>query len=89
MDSSAALFHSHHLAGLLPSISPLPLGERNSQSGWTTSHIDSHMMGDHEDEIPKISSPPQEVGEEDPTPVYDPSPDIPSHSSYDTSFTSC
>ena len=44
-------------------------------------------MGDHEDEIPEMSSPPQEVGEEDPTPVYDPSPNIPSHSDYDPSFT--
>ena len=33
-----------------------------------------------------MSSPPQEVGEEDPTPVYDPSPEIPSHSGYDPSF---
>ena len=32
-------------------------------------------------------SPPPEVGEEDPTPIYDPSPDIPSHSGYDPSFT--
>ena len=44
-------------------------------------------MGYHEDDIPKISSPPQEVGEEVPTPVYDPSLDIPSHSGYDPSFT--
>ena len=44
-------------------------------------------MGDHEDEILEMSSPPQEVGEEDPTPVYDPSPEIPSHTSYDPSFT--
>ena len=42
-------------------------------------------MGDHEDEIPELSSPPHEVGEEDPTPVYDPSPDIPTHSRYDPS----
>ena len=42
-------------------------------------------MGDHEDEIPKFSYPPHEVGEEDPTPVYDPSPDIPTHSRYDPS----
>ena len=55
--------HSRHLAGLPPSISPPPLGERNKQSRQTTSHIDSHMMGDHEDEIPELSSPPQEVGE--------------------------
>ena len=41
------------------------------------------MMGDHEDEIPELSSPPHEVGEEYPTPVYDPSPDIPKHSRYD------
>ena len=87
MDSSSALHHSHHLAGLPPSTSPLPLGERNRLFGCTTYHIDSHTMGDHEDEIPEISSPPQEVGEEDPTPVYDPSPDIPSHSGYDPSFT--
>ena len=48
---------------------PPPLGERNRKSRWTTSHIDSHTMGDHEDEIPELSSPPQEVGEEDPTPL--------------------
>ena len=60
---------------------------RSKQSGRTTSHFDSHTMGDHEDEIPEISSPPQEVGEEDPIPVYDPSLDIPSHSGYDLSFT--
>ena len=44
-------------------------------------------MEDHEDETPEMSSPPHEVGEEDPTPIYDPSPEIPSHSSYDPSFT--
>ena len=44
-------------------------------------------MGDHEDEIPEMYSPPQEVGDVDSTPVYDPSPDIPSHCSYDPSFT--
>ena len=44
-------------------------------------------MGDHENEIPKLSSPPHEVGEEDPTTVYDPSLDIPTHSGYDPSFT--
>ena len=43
-------------------------------------------MGDHEDEIPEISSPPHEVAEEDPTPVYDPSPEIPSQYGYDPSF---
>ena len=45
-------------------------------------------MGDHEDEILEMSSPPHEVGEEDPTLVYDPSLKIPSQSSYDPSFTS-
>ena len=70
--------HSHRLAGLPPSTSPPPLGERNRLSGCNTSHIDSHMVGYHEDEVPEMSSPPQEVGEEDPTPVYDPSPEIPS-----------
>ena len=43
------------------------------------------MMGDHDDEIPELFSPPQEVGEEDPTPTCDPSPDIPTHSGHDPS----
>ena len=76
------------LAGLLPSTFPPPLGERNRRSKWNTSHIDSHMMGDHEDEIPEMSSPPHEVGDVDSTPIYDPSPYMPSHSGYDPSFTS-
>ena len=77
MDSGAALRRSRLLAGLPPSTSPPPLGERNRQSGRTTSHTDSHTMGDHEDEIPEMSSPPLEVGDVDSTPVYDPS-----HSGY-------
>ena len=44
-------------------------------------------MGDHEDEILEMSSPHHEVGEEDPTPIYDPSPKIPSQYGYDPSFT--
>ena len=44
-------------------------------------------MGDHEDEFPEMSSPPHEVGDVDSTHVYDASPEIPSHSSYDPSFT--
>ena len=88
MDSGVALRRSCRLAGIPHSTSPLPLGERNRLSGWTTSHIDSHTMGDHENEIPKLYSPPHEVGEEDPIPIYDPSPDIPSHSGDDPSFTS-
>ena len=87
MDSGETLCHSRHLVGLSPSTSPPPLGERNRQSGRTTSHIDSHTMGDYEDEIPEMSSPPQEVGDVDSTPIYDPSPKIPSHSGYDPSFT--
>ena len=77
MDSGAAPRRYHRLVGLSPSTSPPPLGERNRQSKRTTSHIDSHTMGDHEDEIPELSSLPHEVGEEDPTIMYDPSPDIP------------
>ena len=73
MDSGTTPLHSHPLARISPSISPPPLGERDRQSGWTTSHFDSHTMGDHEDEIPEISSPPHEVREEDPTITYDPS----------------
>ena len=74
MDLGAAPRRSRHLAGLPPSTSPPPLGERNRHSRQTTSHIDSHTMGDHEDEITKLS-----------TTVYDPSPDIPTHSRYDPS----
>ena len=85
MDSGVALRRSRCLAGLSPSTYPPPLGERNKQSRWTTSHIDSHTMGDHEDEIIELSSAPQEVGEEDSIPLYDPSPDIPTHSRYDPS----
>ena len=44
-------------------------------------------MGDHEDEILEMSSPPHEVGEEDPTSTYDPPHEKPSRSSYDPSFT--
>ena len=48
---------SHRLAGLSPYTSPPPLGGRNRRSRQTTSHIDSHTMGDHEDGIPELSSP--------------------------------
>ena len=43
-------------------------------------------MGDHEDEIPEMSSPPHEVREEDPTITYDASHEQPSWSGYDPSF---
>ena len=45
------------------------------------------MMGDHEDEIPELTSPPHEVREKDHIPTYDPSPNIPTHYGYDPSFT--
>ena len=90
MDSGAAPHRSRQLVGLLPSTSPPPLGERNKRFRWTTSHIDSHMMGDHIEGIPEPPSPIQvEYGEgilEPPspiqvedgefTPTYDPSTDL-------------
>ena len=56
MDSGAAPRRSCHLAGILSSTSPPPLGERSRWSRRTTSHIDSHTMGDHEDEILELPS---------------------------------
>ena len=47
MESGAVSRRSHRLAGLPPSTSTPPLGERDRQSRQTTSHIDSHTMGDH------------------------------------------
>ena len=76
MDSSAAPCLSLHLTRLPPSISPPPLGERNKRSRWTTSHIVSHTMGDHEDGILELSSPLQ-VDDGEFTPTYDPSPNMP------------
>ena len=73
-----ALHHSRHLERLPPFTSPPPLGERNIEYGWTTSHIDSHTMGDCEDEIPEMSSPPHEVRKGDPTNTYDPPHENPS-----------
>ena len=78
MGLGVTLCHSCFLAGLPPSTSPPPLGERNRQSGRTTSHFDSHTMGDHEDEIPEMSSPHHEVGEKDPIITYDASHEQPS-----------
>ena len=85
MDSGAAHSHYFHLVGLLPSTYPPPLGEGSRWSRQTTSHIDSHTMGDHEDEISELPSSLHEVEEEYPTPTYDPSPDIPTYSGYDPS----
>ena len=75
MDSGAAPRHSLRLAELSPSTSPPPLGTRNRQSRWTTSHIDSHTMGDHMEGIPKPPSP-IHVEDGDFTTNYDPSPDL-------------
>ena len=53
--------HSHCLAGLIPSMSPPPLGERSGNSRWTYSHVDSHTMGDHEPEIQEIPDLPPHI----------------------------
>ena len=74
MDSSVVLLYSPHLEGIPPSMYSPPLAEKNRQFRKTTSHFDSHTMGDHEDEIPEMFSLSHEVGEEDPAHVYDPSP---------------
>ena len=89
MDLGTVLRRYRHLAGLPPSTSPPPLGERRRWSRWTHTHIDSHMTGDHKDKILEMSSPPHEVGDADSTPVYDPSPEITSQSGYDPSFIGC
>ena len=39
------------------------------------SHIDSHTMGDHSEDIPK-PPPPIRVNDGEFTPTYDPSPDL-------------
>ena len=75
MDLATTPCRSLHLVGLLPSKYPPPLGERNRQSRWTTSYIDSHTMGDHIEGIPKPPSPIQ-VEDGEFTPNYDPSPDL-------------
>ena len=61
---------SHHLAGLLPSTSPPPLGERTRQSMRTNSHFDSQTMGDHEIEILEIPDLPCHVWEDEPPSTY-------------------
>ena len=75
MDSSVIPYHSCRLAGLLPSTSPPPLGERDRQSRRTTSHIETHTMGDHKEGIPEPPSPIR-VDDGEFTPSYDPSPDL-------------
>ena len=76
MDSGTVPHRSRRLAGLPPSTSPSPLGERSRQSRRTTSHIDSHTMGDREDGIPELCSP-LRVDDGEFTPTYDPSHDMP------------
>ena len=71
-------YHSLCLEGLPHSMSPPPLGERTRQSEWTTSHFESHTMGDHEDEIPEMSSLPHEVRGGYPISTYDASHEQPS-----------
>ena len=100
VDSGADPHHSHCLVGISPSTSPPPLGERNRRSKWTTSHIDSHTMGDHGDDTPKLPSPLRDVEDKEFNPTFDPSPDMavhsgfdpshdrPTHCGYDPSFTS-
>ena len=75
MDLGAAPRHSRHLAGLPPSTYPPPLGERHRQSRRTTSHIDSHTMGDSSKGITE-PPPPIRVDDGEFTPTYDPSPDL-------------
>ena len=75
MDSSAVPCRSRRLAGLPPSTSPPPLGERPRQSRRTISHIDSHTMGDHLEDIPE-PPPPIRVDDGEFTPTYDPSPNL-------------
>ena len=75
MDSSVVPRHSRRLAGLPPSTSPPPLGERPRQSKRTMSHIDSHTMGDRLEDIPE-PPPPIRVDDGEFTPTYDPSPDL-------------
>ena len=75
MDSGATPRRSCHLAGLPPSTSPPPLGERPRQSRRTMSHIDSQTMGDRLEDIPE-PPPPIRVDNGEFTPTYDPSPDL-------------
>ena len=71
MDSSVVPHYSRRLAGLPPSTSPPPLGERPRQSRQTMSHTDSHTMEDHSETIPE-PPPPIRIDDGELTPTYDP-----------------
>ena len=75
MDSSAVPCRSRRLAGISPSTSPPPLGERPRLSRRTMSHTDSHTMEDHSETIPE-PPPLLCVNDGEFTPTYDPSPDL-------------
>ena len=76
MDSGAVPRRSRHLAGLPPSTDPPPLGEGPRQSRRTTSHFDSHTMGDHSEDTSESLPPPIRVDDGAFTPSYDISPDL-------------
>ena len=80
MDSSVVPHRSHQLAGLPPSTSPPPLGERPRQSRQTMSHTNSHTMEYHLETIPE-PPPLLHVDDGEFTPTYDPSPDLAEFSS--------
>ena len=71
MDLGTTPYHSHHLAGLPPSTSPPPLGERTKHSVRTHSHLDSYTIGNHEHEILNISDLPHHVWEDEPPSTYE------------------
>ena len=75
MESGAVPHHSCQLAGLSPSTSPPPLGERPRNSMRTMSHTDSHNMGDHSEDISE-PPPPVRIDDGELTPKYDPPPDL-------------
>ena len=76
MDSGAAPRRSCRLAGLPPSTDPPPLGEGPRQSRRTTSHFDSHTMGDHSEDTSESLPTPIHVDDGAFTPSYDISPDL-------------
>ena len=80
MDTSATLRRSFRLAGLLPSTSPPPLGERTRQSRRTDTHFDSHtdITMTHTSEIPEIPTSPPPMWKVAPSSTYG-TPELPNH----------